>query len=96
MHSLIGSLEKLLSNTEDADIFAHNCEMIQRIVLNSLLGEGRPELVDSIIQSIKQVSQIPTGQALCVEYSSIFMIICSHSLTELTWPSISHGQNNEL
>lgn len=72
MHSLIGSLEKLLSNTEDADIFAHNCEMIQRIVLNSLLGEGRPELVDSIIQSIKQVSQIPTGQALCVEYSSSF------------------------
>ena len=73
MHSLIGSLEELLSNTEDADIFAHNSERSQRFILNGVI-EGRPELVDSIIQSVQQVSQIPTGQALCVEYSSIFMI----------------------
>ena len=96
MHSLIGSLEKLLSDSEDADLFAHISETNQRFILNGLLGEGRSELVESIIQSVKLVSQKRTGQALCVEYSSIFMIICSHSLTELTWPSISHGQNNEL
>lgn len=83
MHSLIGSLEQLLSDTEDADIFTYNSERTQRLILNGLLGEGRSELVNSIIQSVKLVSQIPTDQALCVEYSSIFMIICSHSLTEL-------------
>lgn len=83
MHSSIGSLEQLLSDTEDADIFAYNSERTQRLILNDLLGEGRSELVNSIIQSVKLVSQIPTGQALCVEYSSIFMIICSHSLTDL-------------
>ena len=96
MHSLTSSLEKLLSDTEDADIFAQNSERTQRFVLNGLLGEGSSDLVEAIIQSIKLVSQIPTGQALCVKYSSIFMIICSHSLTELGWPSNSHGQNNEL
>ena len=96
MHSLIGSLEQLLSDTEDADTFAHTSDRTQRLILNGVLGEGRPELVEAIIQSVKLVSQIPTGQALCVKYSSIFMIICSHSLTELGWPSNSHGQSNEL
>ena len=71
MHSLIGSLVQHLSNAEDADVFASNCEKAQKAILNDALGEGRSELVNSVIQSVKQVSQISTGQALCVEYSSI-------------------------
>ena len=98
MHSLNNSLEQLLSETEDAEAFARVSERSQRSILNGVLGEGSSDLVEDIIQSVKRVSQIPTGQALCVKYSFIFIIICSHSLTELRWPSNvnSHGQNNEL
>ena len=51
MHSLISSLEQLLSDAEDADAFASTSERIQRLALNDLLGEGMSELVNSIIQS---------------------------------------------
>ena len=81
LHSLL-SLEELLSGIEnlEADSFILYPEMIQQAFLEKLLGESA-KLIESIIQSIKQVSQIPTGQT-CVEYCSI--IICSHSLKELT------------
>ena len=86
------SLKSLLSEAEEADTFVQLAEKSQRAILTDILGDGMSDLVNSIIWSIKQVSEIPSGQALCVEYSSIFMII---SLTEIIW-LISLGQNIEL
>ena len=75
LHSLL-SLEKVLSDELPSEHFIPLSTRIQEASLNTVLGNC-PELIESIIESVKQVSQIPTGQ-----YCSIFIIICSHSLTE--------------
>ena len=55
------SLEKLLSdNMVEADFFITIPEKFLRHMLRDLLGET-PELHDSIIHSVMQVSKIPTG-----------------------------------
>ena len=65
MHSLIGSLEQLLSETVNADVFAPIPEKIQRLALNDILPEGSSDLVEAIIQSVKQVSQIYRSSVVC-------------------------------
>ena len=39
-HSLLNSLEDVLSGLEDADNVARNCEFVQRIILKEVLGDG--------------------------------------------------------
>ena len=52
MHSILNSLEQLLSEDEDAEVFVLYSERNKRLILNDLL-EGLPELVDAIIQSVE-------------------------------------------
>ena len=56
MHSILNSLEQvLLLSDEDPETFVMNSKRTQQLFLNDLL-EGRPGLVDAIIQSIEQVT----------------------------------------
>ena len=55
MHSILNSLEQLLSGEEDAEVFILYCKRAQRSFLNDLL-EGPPDLVEAIIQSVEQVT----------------------------------------
>ena len=57
MHSILRSLEQVLSG-EDADIFKQLSERMQRHCLNDLLGDKSTTLVEAIIESIKQVTEI--------------------------------------
>ena len=52
------SLETLLSRGEDADIFSQNKEMMQRLLLIDLLGDDSTPLIDSVIESVKQVTKV--------------------------------------
>ena len=54
------SLEQLLSDMVEADFFITIPENCLRILLRDKLGET-PDLHDSIIHSVMQVSKIPTG-----------------------------------
>ena len=52
------SLETLLSRGEDADIFSQNKERMQRLLLIDLLGDDSTPLIDSVIESVKQVTKV--------------------------------------
>ena len=54
------SLEQLLSDMVEVDFFITIPENCLRHILRDLLGET-PDLHDSIIHSVMQVSKIPTG-----------------------------------
>ena len=56
MHSILNSLERLLSESEDADYFIGFSEKVKRLALNDLLGDASTDFVDAIIESIKQVT----------------------------------------
>ena len=64
MHAILNSLERLLSEAEDADTFIGISEKGKRLVLNDLLGDASTDVVDA--ESIKQVTVFVT----CVEYWS--------------------------
>ena len=66
MHAILHSLERLLSVAEDADVFLAMREKGKRLVLNDLLGDASTDVVDAIIESLKQVTMFVT----CVEYCS--------------------------
>ena len=55
-HSLLNSLEDVLSGLDDADNVAQTSVFVQRAFLKEVLGDGCSALVDSIIQSIKKVT----------------------------------------
>ena len=50
-----------MSNAGEAEIFIQTSDFVQQGILK-LLFEGREDLIRSIIDSIQQVSQIPTGE----------------------------------
>ena len=55
-HSLLNSLEDVLSGLDDADNVARTSVFAQQAFLKEALGDGCSALVDSIIQSIKKVT----------------------------------------
>ena len=57
------SLEPLLSDACDAETFLAIPTRSQRLILFGFLN-GQEELIDAIIDSVQNVSQIPTGELL--------------------------------
>ena len=50
-----------MSDAIEADVFIQNPERVHQLILQDLLGE-REDLIRSVADSIKVVSQIPTGE----------------------------------
>ena len=55
MSSLL-SIEKVLSDDVDADVFADHTEKVQRFILQGLLGDSADLLIAAVIESVNKVS----------------------------------------